>query len=96
MKALPQRQLAIPFVLDRHHRHHDVDTLNLRDIHALPDGRHAFRCAACLEPVGVRAGDLPATGTAPRTETDERDEPGDEGAQGRTGTDERGDGPERG
>lgn len=56
MKDPTPRELAIRFVLDRHDRHHDVATLHLRDIHAQPDGRHAFRCAACFEPVSTRAG----------------------------------------
>lgn len=56
MKHSTAQELAIRFVLDRHDRHHDVATLGLRDIHAQPDGRHAFRCASCLEPVAAKAG----------------------------------------
>ena len=56
MKASSARELAIRFVLDRHGRHHDVASLSLRDIHRQPDGRNAFRCGACFEPVGTRAG----------------------------------------
>lgn len=56
MKASSDRELAIRFVLDRHGRHHDVASLSLRDIHRQPDGRNAFRCAGCFEPVGTRAG----------------------------------------
>lgn len=56
MKDRTSRDLAIRFVLDRHGRHHDVADLHLRDIHAQPDGRHAYRCASCLEPVTSRAG----------------------------------------
>ncbi|MGW8138480.1 competence protein CoiA family protein (plasmid) [Sphingomonas zeae] len=58
MKDPTPRELAIRFVLDRHDRHHDVATLHLRDINAQPDGRHAFRCAACREPVTTRAGSI--------------------------------------
>ncbi|MCE3520156.1 hypothetical protein LXJ58_35965, partial [Escherichia coli] len=58
MKDPAPRELAIRFVLDRHDRHHDVATLHLRDINAQPDGRHAFRCAACREPVTTRAGSI--------------------------------------
>lgn len=56
MKESTARELAIRFVLDRHGRHHDVATLRLRDIHAQPDGRRAFRCASCHEPVAAKAG----------------------------------------
>ena len=58
MKDPAPRELAIRFVLDRHDRHHDVATLHLHDINAQPDGRHAFRCAACREPVTTRAGSI--------------------------------------